>query len=97
MSGQIRMSPERMRDCCARLRREGDAFESSISSMQATVNEICAEWEGLSSAQYAQQFEEAKPVLINLRQMIETMGVQLTQTAEAMESLDQSIASQIGF
>jgi len=96
MSGQIRMSPERMRECCARLRREGDAFEASVSSMQGTINEICAEWEGASSAQYAQQFEELKPAFIRCRETIETIGNQLTQTANAMEDLDRNIAGQIG-
>lgn len=93
MAGQIRMSPEQMRMRAGEFRTEGDTFEGVISKMQGLINALQEEWEGQASSQFAQQFESLKPSFNNMRQLIADIGSQLDGTANAVEQMDQEIAS----
>ena len=54
------------------------------------------EWEGQASQKFAEQFESLKPSLNDMKQLIDDIGGQLDATANAVEQLDQDIASKFG-
>jgi WXG100 family type VII secretion target len=93
MSGQIRMTPEQMRTRANEVRSNGDTFEGVINSMQNIINELQTEWEGAASQAFEQQFEALKPSFVKMRELIADIGTQLNQTADAVEALDNEIAS----
>ena len=93
MAGQIRMTPEQMRTRAGEVRTEGETFQGVINKMQNLINVLQEEWEGQASAQFAQQFETLKPSFNNMHQLINDIGGQLDATADAVEQLDQEIAS----
>lgn len=93
MSGQIRMTPEQMRSRAGEVRNQGQTFQEVIDKMQNLINELQTEWEGQASQSFAQQFDSLKPSFNNMRQLIDDIGTQLDQTANAVEQLDQDIAA----
>ena len=96
MAGQIRMSPETMRERANQVRTEGTNFETAINNLQNLINTLQGEWEGQASEKYAAQFADLKPSFTKMRELVDQIGTQLDQTAAATEQLDQEIASKFG-
>ena len=93
MAGQIRLTPEQMRQRSAEVRVQGETFQDVINRMQNIINELQTEWEGQASRAFADQFNRLKPAFNDMRQLIDDIGTQLDATANAVERLDQEIAS----
>ena len=93
MSSQIRMSPEMMRSRAGEVRQQGETFQEVINRMGNIINELQSEWEGQASQAFAQQFDRLRPSFNEMRQLVEDIGTQLNGTANAVEQLDQEIAS----
>ena len=93
MSGQIRMTPEQMRQRSGEVRTQGETFQDVINRMQSIINELQTEWEGQASRAFAEQFDRLKPAFNEMRQLIDDIGTQLDGTANAVEQLDREIAS----
>jgi len=93
MAGQIRMTPEQMRQRAGEVRVQGETFQGVIDRMQNLINELQTEWEGQASRAFAEQFERLKPSFNDMRRLIDDIAGQLDSTANAVEQLDQDIAS----
>ncbi|MDR0841567.1 MAG: WXG100 family type VII secretion target [Christensenellaceae bacterium] len=93
MAGQIRMTPEQMCGRAGEVRTEGQNFQDVVNKMQSIINVLQDEREGQASAQFAQQFETPKPAFNSMKQLLDDIGSQLDGTANAVEQLDQDIAS----
>jgi len=93
MAGTIRMTPEQMRQRSGEVRTQGETFQNVIDKMQHIINELRTEWDGAASEAFEQQFVRLKPSFNDMRQLIEDISTQLQNTANAVEQLDQEIAS----
>ena len=93
MAGQIRLTPEQMRQRAGEVRTQGQTFQDVINRMQNIINELQTEWEGQASRSFYDQFNRLKPAFNDMRQLIDDIGSQLDATANAVENLDQEIAS----
>jgi len=96
MAGQIRMTPDQMRQRASEFRTEGDNTEQVISKMQSLINNLMQEWEGQASVKFNDQFEQLKPSFQKMRELISDIASQLDQTAQAVEQMDQDIANKFG-
>jgi len=92
MSGQIRMTPDQMRQRAAEVNTQGETFQDVINRMQNIINELQTEWEGQASRAFYDQFERLRPAFNDMRQLIYDIGTQLDGTANAVEQLDREIA-----
>jgi len=90
---QIRMTPEMMRSRAGEVRQQGETFQEVINRMGNIINELQSEWEGQASQAFAQQFDRLRPSFNEMRQLVDDIGTQLNGTANAVEQLDQEIAS----
>jgi len=90
---QIRMTPEQMRQRAGEVRNQGESFQEVINRMQGIINELQTEWEGQASRAFAEQFDRLKPSFNDMRNLIDNIGTQLDSTANAVEQMDQDIAS----
>ena len=93
MAGQIRLTPEQMRQRAGEVRNQGETFQDVINRMQNIINELQTEWEGQASRAFAEQFDRLKPAFNDMRRLIDDIGTQLDATSNAVEQLDQEIAS----
>lgn len=93
MSGMIKITPARMRECCAAFRTEGDNYDACIAQMTNLLAQLETEWEGQACRQYVMQFQSLRPSFRAMRDLIDGLSQQLEGTATAMESLDQEIST----
>jgi len=87
------MTPEQMRQRSGEVRNQGETFQEVINRMQGIINELQTEWEGQASRAFAEQFDRLKPSFNDMRTLIDNIGQQLEATANAVEQMDQDIAS----
>ena len=81
MSGQIRMSPEQMRQRAGEVHAQGDTFDGVINKMQNIINVLQTEWEGQTSRAFAEQFDSLRPSFEQMRQLIYDISTQLRDIA----------------
>ena len=94
MVTQIRLNTEGLTTSASKLRQQGNDLESLINQMQTVIDGLAGSWEGAAAEAYASQFANLKPGLIDTRNLVETIAVQIEQTLQAAEELDANIAGQ---
>jgi len=87
------MTPDQMRTRAGEVRNQGETFQDVINRMGNIINELQTEWEGQASRAFHEQFERLRPAFNDMRQLIGDIATQLDGTANAVEQLDQDIAS----
>lgn len=92
MAGQIRITPEQLRERGATVQRHASDFERTIGEMDTLITGLQDEWEGQASNEYREQFVRLKPAFNDMKQLMDTMGIQLNETANALEELDRDIS-----
>ena len=93
-SGQIRMTPDTMRERAGEYRTEADNVQSVIDKMDRLLETLLTEWEGSASEAYANKFAELRPSFVKGKELIDDIAAALDKTAEAVESTDTQIANQ---
>jgi len=97
MAGQIRMTPEDMRSRAGDVDGQRNAFGDVINRMDGILNQLESEWDGAASRKFREQFEDLRRTsFANMTQLLQDLSTQLRQTAQAVEDLDNDIASKIG-
>ena len=94
MAGQIRMTPETMRQRAGEYRTESSNLQDLIGRMDNLLNQLQEEWEGQAAQAYATKFGELRPGFVAAKDLIDDIATALDRTAEAVESTDQEIANQ---
>lgn len=94
--GQIRISPDQMRERANQYRNEADTVNGVISKMDSLLSQLQSEWEGASSESYAARYQELKPSFVKAENLIREIAAALDSTARILEETDQDIASQLG-
>ncbi len=90
---QIRITPDQIRTRAAELRKEGQNLEDVINKIQGLIYNLQDEWDGEASREFVEQFDSLKPSFELVYNLICKIGNKCDITADALESLDQEIAS----
>lgn len=90
---QLRITPEIMRQRYRQYMNEHQVMNDSIAKLDNLLNLLQNEWEGKSSSAFMAQYQQLKPNFHKMAELIETIAMQLNQTANAMEQLDNDIAA----
>lgn len=93
MAGQIRISPDVMRQRAGQYRNEAANVDNVIASMDSLLGMLQSEWEGAASQSYAQRYAELKPGFQKAEELIQEIAQALDQTAATLEETDAAIAS----
>jgi WXG100 family type VII secretion target len=93
MSGQIRITPDVMRQRAGQYRSEAAEVNGVISRMDSLLNSLQSEWEGQASQSYAQRYTELKPGFQKAEELINEIAQALDKVATQLEQTDASIAS----
>ncbi|MCC2746032.1 WXG100 family type VII secretion target [[Eubacterium] rectale] len=93
-SGQIRMTPDTMRERAGEYRTEAENVQSVIDKMDRLLETLLTEWEGSASEAYVNKFAELRPSFVKGKELIDDIAMALDKTAEAVESTDTQIANQ---
>lgn len=91
--GQIRITPDQMREHSRTVENKQTEFGELFSSMSALLDTLETEWEGQASASYRRQFEDLRPSFQSMQDLLGNLSSQLNETAKALENLDQEISN----
>ena len=94
MAGQIRITPDQMRERANQYRTEAEAVNGVIRNMDNLLQQLQGEWEGAASESYAARYQELKPGFMKAEELIREIAAALDSTAKIVEETDSSIASQ---
>lgn len=94
MAGQIRITPDQMRQRASEYRTQAATVGDVIKKMDSLLNQLQGEWEGSASESYAARYQELKPGFMKAQQLIDEIAKALDSTAKIVEETDSSIASQ---
>ena len=92
---QIRVEPEQLEEISTQLKGEGDKFEECINAMDGLIKRIPEAWAGQAAEAFQGQFEELKPSFQQVRELIEDIGVQINEVIQAVQNMDEEIASKM--
>lgn len=96
MSGQIRMSPEKLQNKAQIYRQSSQQIQEVLSTLKNLQNELRGEWEGRAFEQFDIQFIQLEPKVQNFSDLMEQIYVQLTKTAEAVAEQDEALSRNFG-
>ena len=74
-SGQIRMTPDTMRERAGEYRTEADNVQSVIDKMDRLLETLLTEWEGSASEAYANKFAELRPSFVKGKELIDDIAM----------------------
>lgn len=93
MAGQIRMTPQELRDAAGTLKDKREIILEAVGVIESTVNSTTANWEGAAQSQFVQNFEEMLPMLKeSFPDIIEGIESMMTGAADTIEQADEEIA-----
>jgi len=92
MAGQIRISPDQMRQRASQYRNEADNVAGVITKMDTLLGQLQSEWEGSSSESYAERYTQLRPGFQKAEDLIREIASALDSTAGILESTDSDIA-----
>lgn len=93
MAGQIRISPDTMRERAGSYRNEAENLGNIISSMDSLLTALQEEWEGAASEAYAAKFQELRPGFVEAEALINDIADALDKTANVLEETDANIGA----
>ena len=78
-----------------KLKAEGNTFEDCINTMTEIINALPDIWEAETCDQYLEQFTNARPTLMEVRQMIQDMALQMDSISRNFAQADSEMRSQM--
>ena len=93
-NGQIRMTPDTMRQRAKQYDDEAGKVGDVITTMDSLLGTLQEEWEGAASQSYAERFTELRPNFVKAQELISEIANALRATAQTIETTDSDIASQ---
>jgi len=91
----LRLDYEALASSAKTLSQQGDAFEDCITVMSQVISELPDIWEAETCDKYVEQFEDAKPTLEKVRQLIEDMSTQMQTISDNFAQADADMAGQM--
>ncbi|MBC2676745.1 WXG100 family type VII secretion target [Listeria booriae] len=96
MSGQIRMSPEQLRERSRTYGRKGQDIEQILRELEQLQEQLRGEWEGAAFQKFDDQFQQLKPKVKEFAGLMDQIEKQLAQTANAVEENDANLSRNFG-
>jgi len=92
-AGQIKITPETMRQRATQYRKEANEVHASYSNMDALLRTLHTEWEGRAADSYDARYQSLRPNFLKAEDLINDIAKSLDNTAATLEQTDQNIAN----
>ena len=92
-AGQIKITPETMRQRATQYRKEANEVHASYSNMDALLRTLHTEWEGRAADSYDARYQSLRPNFLKAEDLINDIAKRLDNTAATLEQTDQNIAN----
>lgn len=95
MSGNIRLSPDELRDVARRYGVESSNVSNIVGNLDGLRDHLNQIWEGNAKEAFIGQYEELRVSFVRMVELLEEVNMQLNATAQTLEDTDTQIAGQI--
>ena len=96
MAGQIKMTPEEVRESAKQYRQQAEVVDGVITKMDTLLAQLQSQWEGSGSQSYAARYADLKPSFTRAVELINEVAAALDGAANAIERGDMEAARQFG-
>lgn len=96
MAGQIKMTPEEVRESAKQYRQQAEVVDGVITKMDTLLAQLQSQWEGSGSQSYAARYADLKPSFTRAVELINEVASALDGAANAIERGDMEAARQFG-
>ena len=96
MAGQIKMTPEEVRESAKQYRQQAEVVDGVITKMETLLAQLQSQWEGSGSQSYAARYADLKPSFTRAVELINEVATALDGAANAIERGDMEAARQFG-
>ena len=86
----IMVTPESLRGKAQNVRQKKQAHDSAMNELKSLVNSLNAEWKGLASDSFVQQFGAMQTKFTQFSQTLETLAKKMDDTAQQLEQADNA-------
>lgn len=86
----ISLDPEQARSTAATFDSNRSNIESDLSSMQSSVSQLMGTWQGPSSQEFTEQWEQWTQRLKTMLDRLQSLANGLRREADEIEAIDQS-------
>lgn len=90
--GQIRMTPEAMRQRASEFTTQANNLQDIIGKMDNLLGILRGEWEGDASEGFSTKFAELRPNFVKAKELIDEISNALKASANKVEETDREIA-----
>jgi len=85
---RIVITPERVREVSNQFRQSGQQSREIINRLEATLNSLYAEWEGMSEQRFMQEYNSSKTLMNQFIELMERIAQELNGIAERFAAAD---------
>lgn len=96
MAGQIKMTPEEVRESAKQYRQQAEVVDGVITKMDTLLAQLQSQWEGSGSQSYTARYADLKPSFTRAVELINEVATALDGAANAIERGDMEAARQFG-
>ena len=90
---QIGINTELLGEIHAKLQAYKEDFAALVGNIGAQIDTIPEAWDGDAAVAYSEQWYDLKNNTLNeVEELLDTIGIQVSEVIAAMEEMDQSIA-----
>ncbi|WP_099223957.1 WXG100 family type VII secretion target [Listeria costaricensis] len=97
MSGQIRMTPDELRNDAREYGASAQTIEDVLQRLTNLQETLRSQWEGKAFGAFDEQFNQLKPKVTEFAELMNQINDQLNKTADAVEQHDQELSQNFGF
>jgi WXG100 family type VII secretion target len=91
----IQVTPESLRGKASNVRQKKQAHDQAMSELKSLINALNAEWKGVASDTFLQQFNSMQTQFTQFSQRLETMAKKMDDTATQLQTADEQAKSAI--
>ncbi|MDY0404682.1 WXG100 family type VII secretion target [Virgibacillus sp. 179-BFC.A HS] len=91
----IRLNPEELEDYAGKYATEAERMNDVITETTTVTDNLAEIWEGEAFVAFRDQYEELKPHMLQMVELLHKVNKQLISTAQALRDADADIAGQI--
>jgi WXG100 family type VII secretion target len=96
MSGQIRMTPEQLKQRAKMYVTGSEKIDEVLRDLTNVQRDLAAEWEGQAFGKFDEQFNQLVPKVQNFSNLLREINTQLENTAEAVRLHDEQLSRNFG-
>ena len=86
---KILVTPEEVRNVATQFKQKSQQSQEMVSSLESTIGNLQAQWEGMTSQRFYQQYAEWKGTMTQFVEMLNQIGLELDAIAERFAAADQ--------